>query len=689
MIINSINLRNIRSYVNERINFPEGSILLSGDVGAGKTTILLAIEFALFGILRGEVSGSSLLRNGTESGYVELSLELGGKPIVIKRTLRRSKGSVEQESGEISIDGMRQVLTATELKSRILSLMGYPLELASKSKSLIYRYTVYTPQDEMKRILFEDKESRLDILRRVFFIDKYRRIKDNTTIFIRQLREQLRELEGETADLDYKTKRLNEKKDELAAIEIKLVNASSILKTAKEFVEVVRKKCAEAEAILIKANELKRSFDVLKAELEGVNEQKERTLKEAELLKKQIGELDALLGEGRSEAHKEVISELISKKNQELDRCEKEILTQREHVASLKNQKRLSEDTILKISKLESCPLCLQKVSEEHKKKIMSREETALSKLEKELEEHLKMIENLEKQKREIKAELEALKKKEEEAFAIKLKAESLIEKRQQLSSRLTIIKSLEERARNLSKKISENEVVLKTLQTAREDYEKARKELDFALEKEKWAEVEYGKLLKEKESLVYVVKELEAEVQKKLNAKAKIEQTKQLISWLGENFISMIEAMEKAVMARVHSQFNELFTRWFNLLVDDELIAARLDEEFSPVLEQNGYETPVESLSGGEKTACALAYRLALNKVINDLIHGIQTKDVIILDEPTDGFSNNQLDRMRDVLNQLGLRQIILVSHEEKIESFVEHVIKISKNEHVSQVCV
>ncbi|MEM4369055.1 MAG: SMC family ATPase, partial [Candidatus Woesearchaeota archaeon] len=238
MIINSINLRNIRSYVNERINFPEGSILLSGDVGAGKTTILLAIEFALFGILRGEVSGSSLLRNGTESGYVELSLELGGKPIVIKRTLRRSKGSVEQESGEISIDGMRQVLTATELKSRILSLMGYPLELASKSKSLIYRYTVYTPQDEMKRILFEDKESRLDILRRVFFIDKYRRIKDNTTIFIRQLREQLRELEGETADLDYKTKRLNEKKDELAAIEIKLVNASSILKTAKEFVEV-------------------------------------------------------------------------------------------------------------------------------------------------------------------------------------------------------------------------------------------------------------------------------------------------------------------------------------------------------------------------------------------------------------------------------------------------------------------
>ena len=58
-----------------------------------------------------------------------------------------------------------------------------------------------------------------------------------------------------------------------------------------------------------------------------------------------------------------------------------------------------------------------------------------------------------------------------------------------------------------------------------------------------------------------------------------------------------------------------------------------------------------------------------------------------IILDEPTDGFSAEQLDRVRDVLDQIGVKQVILVSHESKIESFVDYVIRIEKEEHISRV--
>jgi exonuclease SbcC len=92
-------------------------------------------------------------------------------------------------------------------------------------------------------------------------------------------------------------------------------------------------------------------------------------------------------------------------------------------------------------------------------------------------------------------------------------------------------------------------------------------------------------------------------------------------------------------------------------------------------------------NLSGGEKTSVALAYRLALNKVINDLINNIKTKDIIILDEPTDGFSSEQLDKMRDVLQELDMKQLIMVSHETKMESFVQNIIRINKQEHNSQI--
>jgi exonuclease SbcC len=65
----------------------------------------------------------------------------------------------------------------------------------------------------------------------------------------------------------------------------------------------------------------------------------------------------------------------------------------------------------------------------------------------------------------------------------------------------------------------------------------------------------------------------------------------------------------------------------------------------------------------------------------------GIKTKDLLILDEPTDGFSSEQLDKVRNVLDELNMKQTIIVSHEAKIESFVDHVIRIHKNEHVSRV--
>ena len=73
--------------------------------------------------------------------------------------------------------------------------------------------------------------------------------------------------------------------------------------------------------------------------------------------------------------------------------------------------------------------------------------------------------------------------------------------------------------------------------------------------------------------------------------------------------------------------------------------------------------------------------------KTIITVIKTIKSKDFIILDEPTDGFSSEQLDKIREVLEQLDMDQVIIVSHESKIESFVDHVIRISKTEHKSQI--
>jgi len=91
MLLKSITINNIRSYNHAKIDLRNGSTLLLGDIGSGKTTILLAIEFVLFGLIKGDVSGSTLLRHGKNEGSVELDFSIGKDEIKIHRKLKRKK----------------------------------------------------------------------------------------------------------------------------------------------------------------------------------------------------------------------------------------------------------------------------------------------------------------------------------------------------------------------------------------------------------------------------------------------------------------------------------------------------------------------------------------------------------------------------------------------------------------------
>ena len=65
-------MKNIRSYTEATINFNKGKTLFEGDIGSGKSTILLAVEFALFGL--GDTKAAALLKLGTREGCVSLTI---------------------------------------------------------------------------------------------------------------------------------------------------------------------------------------------------------------------------------------------------------------------------------------------------------------------------------------------------------------------------------------------------------------------------------------------------------------------------------------------------------------------------------------------------------------------------------------------------------------------------------------
>ena len=118
----------------------------------------------------------------------------------------------------------------------------------------------------------------------------------------------------------------------------------------------------------------------------------------------------------------------------------------------------------------------------------------------------------------------------------------------------------------------------------------------------------------------------------------------------------AMLE-LEHRLLARAKVEFDRSFGRYFAALIEDPSLVARSDPRFDPSVEIDGEVTPPEALSGGERTALALAFRLALGDVVRSLDR--LNLSTLILDEPTDGFSPEQVQRMGELLSELGLPQV------------------------------
>jgi len=255
MILKKITLNNIRSYEHQEVEFTEGSTLLSGDIGSGKTSILLGIEFALFGLQPGQ-RGSLLLRNQEKQGGVIMEFEVDGKKVIVERTLKKSSKSISQDYCAITVDNKKKELSVTELKNRILELLDYPKEF-SKKQNILYKFTVYTPQEEMKQIILQDSETRLNTLRHVFGIDKYKTVLENTAILASKIREEKRIKQGFTEALELDKQDIISKENELESKQKSLVLIEEDLLLKKEN----RKKIEEEKKGISEKKEEKNKFE--------------------------------------------------------------------------------------------------------------------------------------------------------------------------------------------------------------------------------------------------------------------------------------------------------------------------------------------------------------------------------------------------------------------------------------------
>ena len=682
MKIKQIVLENIRSYEFQEINFSEGSTLLSGDIGSGKTSVLLAIEFALFGLQPGQ-RGSALLRNGKNEGKVKITFDVDGDEIIIERTLKKGK-TISQDYCSIIINGEKKELAVTELKGKILEILSYPQEFAKK-QNVLYTFTVYTPQEEMKQIILEDSETRINTLRHVFGIDKYKTILENVSILTTKMREEKRLKEGMTANLEQnkfnlinKENELEEKQLNLVSVEKELFEKTEVRKVIQEEKEGIAKKIEERNKLI---QEIEKTKIMIINKDETVFSNNKTILQ----IKNQIAELQSVKFD---ESMINQLEQKILLNKTEENKLNQLILEINSKINSFLLKSEENKKIEKKISSLEICPTCLQNVDAVYKANV-------LNKIHSDDFEAANQIKNLETEKnnfnnklKDIKTEIFSEERQLTDLKILRMKLQDIQEKQMQVQniekSNILLEKDIEILKQHVD--LLANSVI--NLVRFANALEIKQKELDDALRQERFAEIKVAELKKEIEVFSWNINELKKEILKAEKIRLELNYINELENWLSKQFTSLISLIEKNVMIKLKTEFSKLFAEWFYTLVSDTF-RVHLSDDFTPIIEQQDYEIEYAYLSGGERTAIALAYRLALNQVINSLLSKIKTRDLVILDEPTDGFSEQQLDKMRDVLQQLNIKQLIIVSHEQKIEGFVENVIKFKKENGITQVSI
>jgi len=420
-MINKIQLKNWRSHLDTDLEFTSGTNAILGPMGSGKSSVMNAICFGLFGtfpdLQTRKIKLDDIIMNKPSvknESQISVDFTIDDKTYTVMRVIERNKGTTYSEirEGDKLLDSPN-AQRVTELVEKLLKI-NY--ELFSRA--------IYSEQNGLDYFLRLSRGERMKRIDNLLMIDKFEGARSNAVTLRNRLAEKkdalqsvadiedFKELKKNLDDIDYSLKKLNETKSNLSKeFDEKKINMKSLEKEVKELEGIEKtlntlnnrknslegsmkevkhsidnfRKDANDKTLDVSHEELKDTEKLIKKHQEELN----KSRKEQEALTRNISENETKIGFLESKI-KEIQTDISKKlelenkissiekefgKNliQALEKKKEELEAIQRTNSELLTKIEQTEESLSKISKThDKCPVCESKISTERRSSLIA-----------------------------------------------------------------------------------------------------------------------------------------------------------------------------------------------------------------------------------------------------------------------------------------------------------------------------
>lgn len=735
MILKKVIIENIRSH--EYLEFEPASIgvtAISGENGAGKSTIVDAFSWSLFGTRLHGLRNKNYIREGVDAKektvQVTSYIRVGNTDFMIKRKITSNEGACEckvfsynEEIGDWEFESGPAV---THAESFIRSI----LNIDEKG----FLSSVFIQQKQVDQIVSASPTERGQVIEKLIGVSA---ITESTKL----AREESRALQR-AADI-IQPGSLDDEKAKVEEFKIKVTTAKDNLKEVEETLKTL-----EQELVVLRATE--QAETELQNHLDSLNTSLDNVKKDDSYLKENLKNYTKILKDNSEISIDYKLKEIIEEELSESLEKEKAIQNELNNINiqitrytslfeetlnydeikaaydeitdnynDLMNKKSVLDEALMGLKvKVKSvkqhlellksgaaeCPVCGHPIlNPEEEFKKHTEEQNENKKEFKQIKEELTELEEAISKIGNDKTQYEALLEKATEQVNSVDDFKKAKENKQTKEAELNSIQLVINKNREQLADINANEKHRDLINTAKEQVTISEQRLKDNKKERARLEKEISTLnvlpkstykvllnnLKEKEDLLVKTNIQKASLDGEL--KLIVEQAKQAV----QDYKRCKEASEN--YERLHNQITIMNLTNQSLIkfkeqriknsipeltdIASEILARFTDNKFTQLILTDKFETfvvtennvkrPVSQLSGGELSAAAIALRLAIALFLNN-----GQQHLLILDEVLTAMSSDRSQLILETITSLTNAQIILIAHNDGINSFADKVV-------------